>query len=259
MESDTDARYLKNISIGIEVKIEIPGINKILSGEVLDFVNDQISHNPNGIEVIITGNYSGNVKKIIKNDELISENQLRIKIKNHEQKTFELKSSFSYDVDVSRHTGNPTSAEYLKRKIIEECASFMNSDGGIVCIGVDDDKNILGLQNDYELQSDYDPQKDVSEIQDTLRNEIKQNLINYLDDPIIFNLYEIKIIHLDGKDVCCIFVDKSPVPIFVKIKINYRLDGKDKVDTIWKCWIRADNGIRNIPFDTFIQIWDQRD
>ena len=91
MESDSDARYLKKISIGIEVLIEIPVINKILSGNVLDFVNDQISHNPDGIEVIITGNYSGNVKKIIKNDELISENELRKKIEKHEKKTFELK------------------------------------------------------------------------------------------------------------------------------------------------------------------------
>ena len=259
MESESNARYLKNIFIGMEVIIEIPKIHQTLSGKVLDFVDDQVTHNANGIEVIIDGNYSGNVKKIIKNDELISENELRLKIKNHEKKNFELKSSFKYDIDVSNHTGNPTSAEYLKRKIIEECASFMNSDGGIICMGVDDEKNILGLQNDYELQTDYDPKKDPSQFQDNLKNEIKQGLINYLDEPVVLDLYETEIITLDGKDVCCIFVDKSPIPIFVKMKINYRLDNRDKRDTIWKCWIRVDNGILAIPFDKFMTLWKNRD
>ena len=134
----------------------------------------------------------------------------------------------------------------------------MNTDGGILCIGVDNEKIILGLENDYKLQSGYYPEQDKSLLQDQLRLEIKQALKDYLDDEIIFGLYHIDIISIDGKDVCCIILKKSPEPIFVKMKINTRIDGKDRNEKIWKCWIRVDNGIMNIQFDSFLKYWENR-
>ncbi len=257
MYADSSAQRLENISVGMLVTIQIKRLEKTMNGIITD-IFDKEPFNSDGIEVEIDNFHFGHVKKIIKNDEFITENQLREKIKNHEQKTFELKSSFKYDIKVSNITGNPTSAEYLKRKIVEECASFMNSEGGIICIGVDDEKNILGLENDFKLQTEYDPKKDKQIFIDTLRGEIKQALIDYLQDPIIFDLCYVEMKVIDGKDVCCIIVEKSPKSIFVKMKINYRLDGKDKKDKIWKCWIRADNGIREVPFDSFMTIWTNK-
>ncbi len=171
-----------------------------------------------------------------------------------------MKASFKYDLQLSERLGEPTANEIIKRKIIEEAASFMNTNGGIICIGVDNDKNILGLEHEYKLQSDYDPKKDPSLLQDKLRLEIKDALNQYLDDPIIYDLFEIEIIPMgNGKDVCCIILKKSPEPIFVKLKdISCRIDKKDKTVTIWKCWIRSDNGIASIEFDSFLKIWMNR-
>ena len=135
----------------------------------------------------------------------------------------------------------------------------MNTEGGIICIGVDNEKNIIGLEHEYELQSDYDPNRDPTLMQDKLRLEIKQVLVNYLDDETVWGLFDIEIIPINGKHVCCIILKKSPEPIFVKLKnIPCRIDNKDTKVTIWKCWIRADNGIQSIEFDSFLKLWINR-
>ena len=51
-----------------------------------------------------------------------------------------MKASFKYDLDLSNRLGTPTENEVLKRKIVEEVAGFMNTQGGIICIGVDNEK-----------------------------------------------------------------------------------------------------------------------
>jgi len=258
MEAESAAKMLDNISEGIEVKIERKRTGKIFEGKIIEILDDE-PFNEEGIAVKIEGNFSGNVKEILKNDEIISVQELRQKIENHEAKDFEMKSSFKYDVNISNHTGTPTANEVLKRRIVEEVASFMNTDGGIICIGVDNEKNILGLENDYKLQSDYSPERDNSLLQDKLRLEIQQALKDYLDNEIIFTLFEIEIISINEKDVCCIKIKKSSEPIFVKMKISFRLDGRDRSDKIWKCWVRSDNGIREIQFDSFLKYWVSRE
>ncbi len=258
METESAAKMFDNISEGIGVKIERKRTGKIYEGRIVEILDDE-PYNEEGIAVKIEGNFSGNVKEILKEDEIISVQELREKIENHEAKDFEMKSSFKYDVNISNHTGTPTPNEVLKRKIVEEAASFMNTDGGIICIGVDNEKNILGLENDYKLQSDYSPERDKSLLQDKFRLEIQQTLKDYLDNEIIFTLFEIEIISIDEKDVCCIKIKKSSEPIFVKMKINFRLDGRDKSDKIWKCWVRSDNGIREIQFDSFLKYWASRE
>ena len=40
--------------------------------------------------------------------------------------------------------------------------------------------------------------------------------------------------------------------MFVKMKVQCRIDNKDTKEEIWKCWIRSDKGIRNIDFEAFI-------
>ena len=46
---------------------------------------------------------------------------------------------------------------------------------------------------------------------------------------------------------------------FISEVFNFRLDGRDKSDKIWKCWVRSDNGIREIQFDSFLKYWASRE
>ena len=70
-----------------------------------------------------------------------------------ENRFLEFKSSLRWDY--RQEKPNPI----LEDVILKTVAAFGNSDGGILLIGVDDNKNILGLQNDYNTlkkkDSDY--------------------------------------------------------------------------------------------------------
>ena len=123
MDAETSAQRLENISIGMSVMIQIKRIEKIMNGIVTDIL-DKESFNSKGIEVEIDNYYFGHVKKIIKNDELISEIELREKIQKHETSTFEMKAGFKYSLELSERLGKPTASEKIKRKIIEEAAGF---------------------------------------------------------------------------------------------------------------------------------------
>ena len=65
-------------------------------------------------------------------------------IEKHETEETELKSSLCYDYDKKNKYWVPEMA------VAKAVASFLNSDGGFVLIGVKDDKTILGLEKDFE-------------------------------------------------------------------------------------------------------------
>ena len=261
MNPDSSAQLLENIEIGMEVKIQRKRTEITMDGIVTEIIGDR-SYDENGIEVEIDGYYFGYVQKILTNDDVISEQALRKKIEKHESSTFEMKASFKYDLNLSNRLGVDTENEVIKRKIVEEAAGFMNTDGGMICIGVDNNKNIVGLEHDYKLQSDYHPDADRSLLADKLRLEIKSTFESYFDDAVIADLFKISIIPLDGKEVCCIKLEKSLEPIFVKIPGSFH-DTKLKKDIaggtkIWHCWIRSDNGLSRVSFDSFLKIWINR-
>ena len=83
----------------------------------------------------------------------------------------------------------------------------MNSGGGKLFIGVDDEGKILGIEKDY----------------DTLRNKNKDGFFLQLTQVINqylgkeFNQYaSAKVININGKDVCVVNVTSSAMPVYVK-------------------------------------------
>ena len=264
MEAESDATILGKIEIGMRVLIQKKRISATREGFVT-WIYDDAPYNEDGIEVVIDEFHNGNVKKIIKSDEeIISKEELLEKIEKHETSTFEMKASFKYSLELSERLGKPTADEVIKRKIIEETAGFLNTNGGMICIGVDNKKNIIGLEHEFQLQSDFFPEKDRSLCIDKLRGEIMQAFTDYFDDEVISDqsICRIVFVNFEEKVVCCIKLEKSPHPVFVKIHGSFR-DDKLKKDvqggvTVWKCWIRLDGGIKSVNFDSFMKIWDNR-
>ncbi|MCH7559909.1 MAG: putative DNA binding domain-containing protein [Thaumarchaeota archaeon] len=249
-----DSRICDNIQPGIKVKIALTK-NQIEEDWIEDTVKEILTEdtfNENGVEVETDLGYIGFVREIITKFEIISPKEVKKLIEKHETKYFEMKSSFRYDINASEKSGMPIKNDALVRKIVDEIASFMNTEGGILCIGVDNDKQVLGLENDYSL---FKTDKEKS---DELRNQIKQALIDYLQDDVIHGLFQMEIISLENKEVCIIQVKNSPEPIFVKLKTSCRIDKKDKEEIIWKCYVRSDNGIRSVDFKAFMQIWNMK-
>ena len=72
---------------------------------------------------------------------------------------------------------------------------------------------------------------------------------------MVFTLFNTEIVPIDGKSILLINTKKSSKPMFVKMATNCRIDNKDKKETIWKCWIRSDKGIKDIDFEAFLYFW----
>lgn len=119
--------------------------------------------------------------------------EIRKIIKNGEDKVIEFKESTAY-------------------RIPETIASFMNTFGGTLLIGVKDNKEICGLDSTYNhlARINHVGSSDRDRLKIYLDNMIKIRLglenISYIN---------IKILEINNKDICEIKVDKSDKPIFL--------------------------------------------
>lgn len=67
------------------------------------------------------------------------------RIKCREDPTLEFKSSFRYDIKLKQP--NP---KVLEKTIAKTISAFANAQGGTLFIGIDDEGNIMGLEDDYD-------------------------------------------------------------------------------------------------------------
>lgn len=70
-------------------------------------------------------------------------------IRKGESDAVEFKSSMRWD-----YKANQKGTEVIQLGVLKTIAAFMNSQGGTLIIGIDDNGNSLGLEKDYETFSD---------------------------------------------------------------------------------------------------------
>lgn len=121
-----------------------------------------------------------------------------------ESKTLEFKSTLQWDV--RRKTQNTD----LRFEVLKTIVAFLNFEGGILLIGVEDDGTIFGLAKDLKLLGR----------QNTL-DGFELQLLNLITDrinPSVTRLIDIRFEVIEGKDVCAIEVKKGTEPVFLKGK-----------------------------------------
>lgn len=199
--------------------------------------NEKYYHN--GTPIRFTDNRQGFVKKIIEDFKELTIDEIKNMIENHENLNVELKSSFQFSTKKLRQ------AECLKEQIVREVSAMMNTNGGKVIIGVDNQKKILGLENDYQfikISKNGQPKKD-SFVQE-LRDFINSRLI----DKNLESKYVAYVTNVDSKDICIIHVSESlSIPAFVLEKFKFRnCDADDNESLIngkrWTFYIKTDRG-----------------
>lgn len=94
----------------------------------------------------------------------------------------------------------------LEHVIAKTVAAFMNSDGGNLFIGVDDDRNALGLERDLSTLKKAD--------RDGFQLHISNLLDKYLGKEVI-KLWKLEFPKFDGKEICFVKVTSSNRPVFV--------------------------------------------
>ncbi len=122
-----------------------------------------------------------------------------------EHDKLEFKSSLRFDY----RAGN-TSKE-LERAAMKTIAAFMNSNGGYLVLGVNDSREPLGLENDYQTLQRKDG--------DGFENHFTQTF-NGMIGPEFRNLIKLWFYDMGGRGLCVVQALASPRPVYLKTDNN---------------------------------------
>lgn len=112
----------------------------------------------------------------------------------------EFKSSIRYD-----YYRKATNRE-LEKVIAKTITGFMNAKGGKLIIGVDDDGNVLGLENDFKTLKHKN--------RDGYEREVFRIISTQLGHEACFSNH-ISFYNLNEKDVCLVDIEPSEKPVYV--------------------------------------------
>jgi len=133
------------------------------------------------------------MKRLIDNETI----KIRIEdlIKKDEDTNLEFKSTYTWNIEENRIDKD------LKFNVLKTVVGFMNSNGGTLILGVDDEHQVVGM--DFDFKSNWKGNKDgfILDFRDYLEKNIGINHYKkYID--LSFEL-------IDDKEVCIVKVEKS--------------------------------------------------
>lgn len=136
----------------------------------------------------------------LKTNQSIEHKELKNLIILGENEKLELKSTLRFDL---RQNQINKKLEFVIAKTI---SAFLNSEGGILIIGVDDEGNVLGLENDIKSLT----KNNIDGFELHLRNIISKHLSSSLEKYLKITFPEV-----DNKTICKVVIMKSGKPVFV--------------------------------------------
>jgi hypothetical protein len=167
---------------------EAEELTKIKSGSIIDEIE-----------------FTEKIKRIVAIPEISNQiiNDWLPIIKSKEKKNIEFKRSLRWAYKTNESKKN---SEYIAMRAI---ASMLNSEGGILFIGVDDNGNIVGIDDDYKTLHKQNSDGYLLHFDNLINNYLGKEFHQY-----VFVTVE----HINGKEVCVVQIAKSKSPVFVKIK-----------------------------------------
>lgn len=208
------AKLLAAIDAGVETVI-LPAENE----QDVRYLPDYMK---NKLELVYVSDIREALDVALLNAPAISTTRTRVNpvialIQQGESSTLEFKSAFQWDVRKDEPNRN------LRDMSVKTVAAFLNSDGGTLLIGVEDNGDIFGVEKDLTLVK---------------RNSLDQfelTLMRVITDRIgteFSSLVRVSFEPVAGKTVCVVEVKPAPKPNYV--------DGQ-------KFYIRAGNATRELP------------
>lgn len=185
-------------------------LNKSIKSHLIDNIDDFGIHSDDYsvfLEKRATSIFNALKNRIeLTTTEKVEDTELKELILIGENEKLEMKSTLRYDLRQSIVNKN---LEYVIAKTV---SAFLNSEGGILIIGVDDEGNALGLEKDIETFS----KKDIDGFELHLRNIIKKHLGSNFEKHL-----KVSFPIVDEKIICKVKILKSGKPVFANF------EGKD--------------------------------
>jgi len=141
----------------------------------------------------------------LKHKEDKKEDKVKELILNGENESLEIKSTLRFDLKEGIVNKK---LEYVIAKTI---SAFLNTEGGTLIIGVDDDNNTLGLEKDIQTLT----KQNTDGFELHLRQAIKKYLGDYFEKYI-----KVTFPKVDDKEICLIQISKSGKPVFITSEGN---------------------------------------
>ena len=248
MAIDSRTMIKNSIALGMHVKIALHKQQKesdFEEGTIMNIVTEE-DYDKDGIEVELETGYMGRVKEIIDIDD--DENKILERIRQREDTFLEKKETFAYDIREEKRN------DQLKKVVCTAVASLLNTQGGYVYVGVNDDGVPVGLERDFSLIHDGG-NNDKLEMQ--IRAALNKNLSNY---ETVSHFIEITFPSVTGIEICEIKIKPSSEPIFLKttnysVSINNSNTNRHFDDF----YIRDGNGKRLLEeHQEFLRYWSLR-
>ena len=137
-------------------------------------------------------------------DGLTEVEKINALIRGGESKRLEFKATLSLDVETQ------TKEKYLETSVLKTITAFINSEGGVLLIGVSDEGIITGLNQEI---------KKFDSTADNLLKRLKNLIKRYIGEPF-YPFIDYRLIDVDGKKV--LFVECQPSP-----ELECYLDNRD--------------------------------
>lgn len=131
---------------------------------------------------------------------VVHERSIKDLITLGESATLEFKSTLQWDLVQSCVNKN------LRHSVLKTIASFLNSSGGTLAIGVEDTGKVFGLENDMRT---------LGKSRDRFE-QLLTSLISERIGPEYSGFIKIRFESLEGKQICVVETDKAAEPAFLK-------------------------------------------
>ena len=219
------------VGMAVEINPRSDRTRKVRVQGIVAEILTRAEQHPHGLLVKLEDGEIGRVKNIVTSSpspRVAKDIDLQQLIKAGENQHMEFKAQALWSArytadDIKKH--RPQSSELHKfgqaaSKIIlaKAIAGFLNTEGGILVIGVKDDKEIE-TDNILGIELEYDKLKDPGE--DGYRRMIVDLVKTYFP-PEIFNhlsqYFHIRFETIDDHTICAIILTKSDRPAFLKLK-----------------------------------------
>jgi hypothetical protein len=141
----------------------------------------------------------------LKHKEDKQEDKVKELIISGENEVLEIKSTLRFDIKEGIVNKK---LEYVIAKTV---SAFLNTEGGTLIIGVDDDGNTLGLEKDIQTLT----KQNIDEFELHLRQVVKKYLSDYFEKYI-----KVTFPKVDEKEICLIQISKSGKPVFITSEGN---------------------------------------
>jgi len=120
-----------------------------------------------------------------------------------EGQNLEFKSSLRYDMSTRQVNQN------LENAVLKTVCAFLNADGGTLLIGLSDEKEVIGIENDYVVLRIQNRDGFENHLLGLISNSVGNYYLRFID--IMFH-------NVLGNDLCQVNVLSSPKPAFLTNK-----------------------------------------